>query len=94
MTIIKHDWIGEPPSEPHLGILTDESGDVTAIPPGAILYLIENPAKYDGVIPLVLLKVSRKRLTMRCGCGKKGCSRQVKFEAKWTGTHPRPESHD
>lgn len=91
MTIVKHAWIGEPPKDPHLGILTDESGEATAIPPGALMYIIENPAKPDGVIPLILMKVSRKRLTFKCGCNKPDCTRMVKFEGKWTGFHPSSE---
>lgn len=88
MPIVKSDLIGDAPKEPHLVLMTGQDEGM-AIPPGAVLCIVESALKVNGgVVPLILKKVSKTRLTFRCACMQKGCTREVKFEAKWLGAHP------
>lgn len=86
---LKHVWEGEAPSEPHLALVVDANGDSIAIPPGAKLFIVENPEKPDGIVPVFLVKVSRKQLVVRCNCGRPKCTRVGKYKATWTGFHPQ-----
>lgn len=88
MPIVKHAWEGEAPKEPHLALITGVNEGM-AIPVGAVICIVENPSKLaGGVIPLILERVSKTRLSFRCACGNKQCTRDVRFEAKWRGHHP------
>lgn len=82
---------GRGPSGAHLALVTNISGAATAIPPGALMYLVEDPRDINKIFPLVLADVDHKHLRFRCGCGKKGCTRTVVFKALWKGYHPPPE---
>lgn len=75
------------PSEPHLGLQVKD-GTITAIPKGATMAIIMDPTRVDGVIPLVLLKVTAKALYFRCACGRDGCSLRLTYRASRTGYHP------
>lgn len=87
MPVVKSDLIGDAPTEPHLVLITGQDEGM-AIPVGAAMCIVENVNNVNGgVVPLVLLKVSKTRLTFRCACMQKGCTRAVKFEAKWSGHH-------
>ncbi len=88
MPFVKWDIEGEPPDQPHLGLLTDNSGAAIAIPPGATMYLILDPSRADKVIPLVLFKVSLKKLEFLCACGNRKCSKRYVFVAQNKGFHP------
>lgn len=50
------------PKVPHFALLTDVSGQRTAIPPGASLWLVEDASQMDKIFPLTLKKVSLKKL--------------------------------
>jgi hypothetical protein len=93
---VDHALVGDAPKDakgelvPHLALRMDQ-GAFLAVPPGAMLAIVENPERYDGVIPVILLKVSRKELVFRCGCGNGSCTRVGKFKAIWKGVHPHRE---
>lgn len=78
---------GEAPVGNHLGLLLRD-GEMLAIPQGAHMAIITDPTRADGVTPLVLFKVSPKRLVFRCACGKERCTRVLTFAASQTGYHP------
>lgn len=82
---------GEPPKEPHLGVITDDAGSCLSIPVGARVLIIENPAQYNGIFPLTLVRVSRKELVLKCACRQPNCTRKVNFKATWKGIHPQSE---
>lgn len=65
MPIQKRDTEGEKPRDPHLALLMDESGMRLAIPPGASLWIVEDPSDETKVFPLTLSKVSHKALTFQ-----------------------------
>lgn len=79
---------GEPPSEPHLGVLTGSDGQMMAIPVGAMMYIVEDPKRADKVTPLILMKVSLTALWFACACGQKDCTRRFRFTMKAEGHHP------
>ena len=53
---------GAVPTQPHFALMTDEGGQRMAIPPGASLWLVEDATQLDKVFPLVLKKVSIKKI--------------------------------
>ena len=73
------------PEKPHLAIQTGV-GEVFGAPPGTTMYLVENATDPKSVVPLILVKVSKKGLVFRCGCMRKGCTRVLKC-MKWEGHH-------
>ena len=50
------------PDEAHFALLVDEAGMRLAITPGASLWLVENKNHQDKIFPLVLKKVSVKKI--------------------------------
>lgn len=78
---------GPAPSKPHLLILTDDSGLYTAIPPGAVVLIVENPSKLDSIFPMVLHSVNHKVIRFRCACGRQGCNRLIEYRASMSGHH-------
>lgn len=51
--------------QPHLAALIGAAGargELTAIVPGTILYIVTNPNHVDGILPLKLTKVSNAKL--------------------------------
>lgn len=71
---------GQAPKVPHLGVLTDESGELLAIPPGAIMYIIEDPTNIEKIFPMALLKVNRREIVFKCVCHDPNCSRTFKYK--------------
>ncbi len=51
------------PDVGHLALLIDGSGARLAIRPGASLWLVEDKSQADKIYPLVLRKVTHKKLT-------------------------------
>jgi hypothetical protein len=77
----------------HLGVITDHTGSVLAIPPGANILIIEpskEPGQQPEVIPLVLLEIGPhgKRLVFQCGCRKPDCTRRLTYALSQSGVHP------
>ncbi len=62
------------------------------IPPGADLWLTEEFGNDAVTFPLLLSKVSRKRIEFRCACRTPGCTRRVVYEAKVFGAHAKKEA--
>ncbi len=62
MPLVPKDTETEGPAVGHFALLIDNSGMRLAIPPGASLWLVEDKTKAEKVYPLVLKKVSLKRL--------------------------------
>ncbi len=79
---------GTSPKVPHLALSTDISGTAIAIPPGALLFIVERPGDVTSVTPIVLESVDHNNLRFRCGCGRPDCTRWVRFKASWRGHHP------
>jgi hypothetical protein len=80
----------ETPTEPHLGFVTDISKmEYTAVPPGALMAIITDPTKPDGILPLLLTKVSERKLSFKCACGQPKCSAEFEYVIKVSGHHPR-----
>lgn len=50
------------PRQAHFALLMDDSGMRLAIPPGASLWLVEDRSQADKIFPLVLKKVSVKKI--------------------------------
>lgn len=61
MSFKPHKITDEAPAQPHLG-LGIGGGKVVAIPIGAAIYIIEDPARVDKTVPLVLKKVRIDKL--------------------------------
>ena len=53
---------GAVPTQPHFALMMDDSGTRLAIPPGASLWLVEDASQMDKIFPLVLKKVSLKKI--------------------------------
>lgn len=52
----------EGPDEPHLALMQGAAGMMIAIPPGASLWFVEDKTQQDKIFPLILKKVSIKKL--------------------------------
>ena len=74
------------PGEAHLGLLVGD-GEVLAIPRGARMMLIIDPTRADGIIPLVLSKVTKKFIEFFSVSSNPKNSRRVRFVAQWSGQH-------
>lgn len=77
----------------YLGIITkaDESGmEAFELPAGGgMLFIHEDEDKEVG--PLALVKLSLKHMDFVCFCRKPSCTRRIRFNAVYTGSHPTPE---
>ena len=79
---------GKAPTKPHLGVVTNATtNDVMAIPPGAVMYIIEDPTDKDRIFPLVLLSATVKRIVFGCACKRPGCNVRYEFRASRSGNH-------
>lgn len=85
MPYVPKELQGIAPVQPHLALLTDEHGGVTAIPPGATIFIIEDPTKLDRIFPMILAKVTRRSIHFICGCGK--CRRTYVYTLSSAGGH-------
>jgi len=79
MPFVPHQIGGDAPKVAHLGVVTDESGEVLALPPGAVFYIIEDATNPQKLFPMVLLRVNRKKLVFQCPCGKPECNRVYEY---------------
>lgn len=84
----QNDTGAKAPNGPHLGLHTgNATNDVIAIPKGSVMYIITDPTQKDGVLPVVLMSVSPKRIVFGCGCKGKSCNVRYEFRASRTGNH-------
>jgi tRNA A37 threonylcarbamoyladenosine synthetase subunit TsaC/SUA5/YrdC len=70
------------PKEPHLALMFKE-GEFVAIPVGAMMALVTDPTKADGVLPLVLAKVSKNALEFVIPAASDKHQKRVTFVAKY-----------
>lgn len=73
--------------KPHLGVITDESGEALALPPGAVMLEIIDAKRPDRINRLVLKEVKHGKWTFKCGCNNPRCTRVITFRATETGAH-------
>lgn len=70
-------------SKAHLVVLSGD-GSATAIMPGQIIGIVTNPSRADGVLHLVLTKVTQTKLQFisfsKLRDGKEGEKRRITFE--------------
>lgn len=93
MPFVPKEIEGTAPTKPHFTVLTDESGLAMAIPPGATMFIVEDPTRMDKVFPLILLSVSRRRIVFACGCGNASCTRKYVYTlARGLGHHSSSEA--
>lgn len=85
---------GQLDGTPILALFKDTSGAAIAIPPGALMAIIEDRKDPKRVWPILLETVRHDRLTFICACRRKGCTRRFIFKAKFTGIHPGLEAAD
>ena len=84
MPIEKGDAVA-PPRKPHLGLMAKD-GSILAIPPGTMMVIVEDPSRVDGVMPLLLVEVSRNKLLFVPYTTTPGPNtRYVEFKANWKG---------
>lgn len=89
MPIIRQELSGEAPTEPHLGVIRNARGEMLAMPPGSQMFIVTDPTRADGVMPLLLIKVNPKYLTFHCNCGQAECTRVLQYRVKAMGHHPQ-----
>jgi hypothetical protein len=77
--------------KPHLAILAGSAGargELTAVPVGSRVFIIIDPNKQDGIIPLVLAEVRRDRLVFAAVTDKPTANpRRIVFKGQWEGTY-------
>ncbi len=89
MPIIRSQIEGVAPTEPHLAVVRNQSGQVLALPVGSQMFIITDPTHLEGVIPVILVKVQTKYITFRCNCGQAECTRVLQYRVKAMGHHPQ-----
>lgn len=87
MPLVRHTWEGEQPIGGHLAYLADPNGLFVALVPGTQMLLIEDTNRADKIFPVVLAKVSRRKLIFHCACKDPRCTRTYSFECKASGWH-------
>lgn len=73
-----NDGGGQVPNKPHLGIPMG-GGEVMAVPIGAGFLIIEDPTNRSKILPMILTKVSRQKLSFKCACGRAECTRVFEY---------------
>lgn len=71
-----------------LGLMS-APGEVSIIPLGATLLLIEDPNDAKKVTPWLLKYVGRREIVLKCPCGQKTCNREMRLVGKYKGVHPQ-----
>lgn len=82
---------GKAPKGAHLGLLMNDS-TFTGIPVGATLAVITDPTRQDGIMPMILTKVTLKALHFRCACRRVGCTRKMIYRLSAEGLHPKMQT--
>ena len=81
----------EMPNKAHLLLYTDVHGKTaTGIPPGAMMGVMVRINSRDVLHRLLLVEVSREKLTFRCTCHPK-CKMVFEYKLTRKGEHP-PET--
>lgn len=71
---------------PHM-MLDMGDGTTVAIVPPAMMAIVLNAKVAGEVFPMILVGVSVRELTFKCGCGKDDCNRIYKYRAEKQGRH-------
>lgn len=74
------------PTKPCLGVFS-KSMTIMPIPPGAVMAVVMDASKNE-IYPMVLRKVSLKKLEFQCACGSPDCTRTITFATSMRGMHP------
>lgn len=69
-----------------------ELPSILPIQPGADLWLTEELGNDAKTFPMLLSKVSRRKLEFRCACRTPGCTRRVTYTVAAFGIHPQKEA--
>lgn len=78
------------PKKAHLAIMHGDTGMWDGIPVGTKIAIIEDPTRSDGIIPLILVGVSKKHLDFLAYSSDGSSKRHVRFTANWSGEHTSP----
>lgn len=62
-------------------------GKAMPLPRGATLFIVEDAEDDSTWVPVVIDKISRKKLTFRCACGKPSCTRVMTYNLTVQGRH-------
>ena len=87
MPEVRNQLEGDAPTQPHLALWFGDDGSWMAIPPGATIAIIEDPERSDKIFPMVLAKVSLKKIIFVCRCGDPGCNVNYAYSVSKTGHH-------
>lgn len=86
------DKLGKAPDRPHLALMSGR-GTFIAIPPGATIAEIIDPADAQKITPLILISVSHNKWVFRCRCNPQ-CrvvyTHRIVGEGSHTGAPPLP----
>lgn len=82
---------GEAPKEPHMVMLTGNGNEGIAIPPGCILYIIEDAKDPSKMFPMGFIKVNRKAIHFRCLCHDPNCTRTFVYKLQGAAGHHNSE---
>ena len=63
MPIKPRELEGDVPTKPHFALLINEMGQRMPIPPGASLWIVEDPADQSRIFPLTLKKVTHDMIS-------------------------------
>ena len=81
-----------PPKEPCLMLLTGPQ-EVSIVPVGSVLFIVEDPENPEKIIPVVLREVGKGTIKFTCACDNKpACDRKHTYRRSSTGRHPRKQS--
>lgn len=77
------------PKEPHLAVLIDDGTGpaMVALQVGTMIAIVTDPTKVDGVIPLVLAKVTKEHVDFFAYTRNRASTRAVRFKADWQGKY-------
>lgn len=76
------------PTGPHLVLVTSMNPPTgTPIEVGAKMFIVMDPNKPDGILPVFLAKVSWKEIAFRCNCGNPSCTSVLRYRCHKEGHH-------
>lgn len=80
---------GEAPEQPHFVVWRDKKGlNVEAFPRGCMMGIVTDQHRPDEFCRMVLVDVSRQRITFRCTCDP-NCTMVFTYRLTARGQHPR-----
>lgn len=79
------------PKGAHLAVVTDESGELLAMPPGSIIYIVEDATNPEKIFPMALRSASRRKIAFECVCHDPNCSRTLTYTLTSAAGHHMTE---